>query len=85
MAALQAGVMNVPFAPVRGLLHTDYMRIRPDFKEIPNPYDPAERIAIVPAIAPTWPSSTDSSVIAPATWSPIPPATRGSSPRRPAA
>ncbi len=44
--------MNVPFAPVRGLLHTDYMRIRPDFKEIPNPYDPRERIAIVPALAP---------------------------------
>lgn len=44
--------MNVPFVPVRGLLGTDYMKVRPDFKEIPNPYDPAEPIAIVPAIAP---------------------------------
>jgi glutaconate CoA-transferase subunit A len=44
--------MNVPFVPVRGLLHTDYMTIRPDFREIPNPYDPAEPIAIVPAIVP---------------------------------
>lgn len=44
--------MNVPFVPVRGLLGTDYMRVRPDFKEIANPYDPAERIALVPAIAP---------------------------------
>lgn len=44
--------MNVPFAPVRGLLHTDYMRVRPDFKAIRNPYDPNEEIAIVPAIAP---------------------------------
>ena len=52
MAALQAGVMNVPFVPVRGLLGTDYMRVRPDFKEIANPYDPRERIALVPAIAP---------------------------------
>src|SRR3990170_245955 len=32
MNALQAGVMNVPFAPVRGLLHTDYMKVRPDFR-----------------------------------------------------
>lgn len=44
--------MNVPFAPVRGLIGTDYMRIRPDFLTIPNPYDPAEPIAVVPAIAP---------------------------------
>lgn len=44
--------MNVPFVPVRGLLGTDYMKIRPDFKEIPNPYDPGEPIVIVPAIAP---------------------------------
>lgn len=44
--------MNVPFAPVRGLLGTDYMKIRPDFKAIPNPYDPSELIAVVPALAP---------------------------------
>lgn len=44
--------MNVPFVPVRGLLGTDYMRIRPDFTTIANPYDPAEPIAVVPAIAP---------------------------------
>jgi glutaconate CoA-transferase subunit A len=52
MSALQAGVMNVPFVPVRGLLGTDYMRVRPDFRTIANPYDPGEEIAIVPAIAP---------------------------------
>jgi glutaconate CoA-transferase subunit A len=52
MSALQAGVMNVPFVPVRGLLGTDYMKVRPDFKEIANPYDPREPIAIVPALAP---------------------------------
>lgn len=44
--------MNVPFVPVRGLLCTDYMRVRPDFRVIPNPYDPREEIAVVPAIAP---------------------------------
>jgi glutaconate CoA-transferase subunit A len=52
MSALQAGVMNVPFVPVRGLLGTDYLRVRPDFLEVPNPYDPAEPIVLVPAIAP---------------------------------
>ena len=44
--------MNVPFAPVRGLLGTDYMKIRPDFLRIANPYNPAEDIALVPALAP---------------------------------
>jgi glutaconate CoA-transferase, subunit A len=44
--------MNVPFVPVRGLLGTDYMKIRPDFREIANPYDPTEAIALVPSIVP---------------------------------
>ena len=44
--------MNVPFVPVRGLLGTDYMRIRPDFLQIANPYNPDEDIALVPALAP---------------------------------
>ena len=44
--------MNVPFVPVRGLLGTDYMRVRGDFKAVPNPYDPREEIALVPAVAP---------------------------------
>jgi glutaconate CoA-transferase subunit A len=52
MSALQAGVMNVPFVPVRGLLGTDYMTVRPDFRAVPNPYDPREQIVIVPAVAP---------------------------------
>src|SRR4029453_3062433 len=52
MSALQAGVMNVPFAPVRGLLGTDYMKVRPDFRVVPNPYDPKEPIVLVPAVAP---------------------------------
>lgn len=44
--------MNVPFAPVRGLLHTDYLRVRPDFRTLPNPFDPSDEIVVVPAIAP---------------------------------
>ena len=44
--------MNVPFVPVRGLLGTDYLKVRPDFRVLPNPYDPKEPIVIVPAVAP---------------------------------
>ncbi|MEW9702698.1 CoA transferase subunit A [Paenibacillus sp. SI8] len=51
-AAIQAGAMGIPFIPVRGLVGTDYMRIRPDFQTITNPYDKKEQIAIVPAIRP---------------------------------
>jgi glutaconate CoA-transferase subunit A len=51
-AAIQAGAMGIPFIPVRGLVGTDYMRIRPDFQAITNPYDKEEQIAIVPAIRP---------------------------------
>lgn len=52
IAAIQAGAAGIPFTPVRGLLGTDYMRLRGDFKTMANPYDERERIAIVPAIRP---------------------------------
>ena len=29
--------MNVPFVPVRGLLGTDYMKVRPDFRVLLRP------------------------------------------------
>ncbi|WP_164716642.1 CoA transferase subunit A [Paenibacillus whitsoniae] len=51
-AALGAGAAGIPFVPVRGLIGTDYMAIRPDFRAITNPYDPSERVAVVPAIRP---------------------------------
>ncbi len=38
--------------PMRGVLGSDYMRIRDDFGEITNPFDSAERLAVVPAITP---------------------------------
>lgn len=44
--------MNIPFMPMRGLLGTDYMKVRPDFKAMPDPFAPGEEIAIVPAVAP---------------------------------
>lgn len=51
-AAIGAGASGIPFTPVRGLIGTDYMTIRPDFHVIPNPYHAEESIAIVPAIRP---------------------------------
>lgn len=51
-SAVLAGAMGIPFIPVRGLIGTDYMRIRPDFHIVSNPYDEQEQIAIVPAIRP---------------------------------
>ncbi|WNR43092.1 CoA transferase subunit A [Paenibacillus roseipurpureus] len=51
-AAIGAGASGIPFTPVRGLIGTDYMTIRRDFHIIPNPYAPAEHIAVVPAIRP---------------------------------
>lgn len=52
IAAIQAGAMGIPFIPVRGLIGTDYMRIRSDFQTITNPYDKEEKIAVVPSIRP---------------------------------
>jgi glutaconate CoA-transferase, subunit A len=43
--------MGVPFMPVRGVIGTDYLRIRPDFRVIRNPYG-NDDIAVVPAIRP---------------------------------
>lgn len=51
MAGLQAGALGLPFMPVLGLIGTDYMRIRPDFKIIKNPYGEDDLVAI-PAIKP---------------------------------
>ena len=44
--------MGLPFIPVPGLFGSDIMRVRPDFRTVANPYDPAETIVVVPALAP---------------------------------
>jgi glutaconate CoA-transferase subunit A len=38
--------------PVAGHVGSDYERLRPDFRVIPNPFDPAHRVMLVPAIRP---------------------------------
>jgi glutaconate CoA-transferase subunit A len=46
--------MGLPFMPARGIIGTDYQRVRPDFTVIENPYGgPQDReIALVPALTP---------------------------------
>lgn len=44
--------MGLPFIPVPGLAGSDIMRVRPDFRTVPNPYDPAETVVVVPPLVP---------------------------------
>ena len=48
---LQAGVQNLPFIPVLGLLGSDYLKYRSDLKTVKDPYTGKEYIAY-PAIIP---------------------------------
>ena len=52
-AALQAGAKGQPFAPLRGLIGTDLLRHRSDYRVIDNPFAPSapgDPIVVVPAI-----------------------------------
>lgn len=51
LAGLQAGASGLPFMPVRGHLESDYLKVRQDFRLIPDPYS-GEAILVVPPIAP---------------------------------
>ena len=54
-AGLQAAEKGIPFMPLRGILGSDLMGVRPDWKEIGNPYaasPDADPIALFPAIVP---------------------------------
>lgn len=43
--------MGLPFIPVRGVIGTDYTRVRSDFKTIKNPYG-EDDVLLVPAVNP---------------------------------
>ncbi len=49
--ALQAGASGLTFTPVPGLIGSDLMRVRGDFRVIADPYDEMS-VAVVPAITP---------------------------------
>ena len=50
--ALQASEKGVPFMPLRGVLGSDLLKGRPDWKVIDNPLAERDPILIVPAIQP---------------------------------
>jgi glutaconate CoA-transferase subunit A len=51
-AALQAAEKGLPFIPLRGIIGTDILRHRPDWKVIDNPFAQDDRIVALPAIRP---------------------------------
>jgi len=52
LMALQAGASGVSFTPVPGLLGSDLLGRRPDFRVVHDPFRPGERVVLVPAIVP---------------------------------
>jgi glutaconate CoA-transferase subunit A len=51
-AGLQAAEKGLPFLPLRGLIGTDVLRHRRDWKLIDNPFEPGDAIVALPAIRP---------------------------------
>ncbi len=53
-AALEAGRKDIPFIPLRGLLGSDLVVHRPDWKTIDNPFAQGDPILLLPAIRPDF-------------------------------
>lgn len=51
-SALQAAEKGLPFMPVRGILGSDLLLLRADWKVIANPFPPHDPILLVPALKP---------------------------------
>src|ERR1700686_717449 len=51
-AALQAAEKGVPFMPLRGLIGSDILKYRDDWKVIDSPFGNADPIVLLPAIKP---------------------------------
>ena len=49
---LQAAEKGVPFMPIRGILGSDLVKVRPDWRVIDNPFATDDPILLVPAIRP---------------------------------
>ncbi len=52
MPAFQAAEKGVPFMPLRGLIGSDILAYRPDWKVIDNPFGNHDPIVLLPAIVP---------------------------------
>lgn len=53
-AGLQAAEKGIPFMPLRGILGSDLLRVRPDWRVIDNPYGEHDPIVLIPAIRPDF-------------------------------
>jgi glutaconate CoA-transferase subunit A len=51
-AAFQAAEKGVPFLPLRGILGSDVLGVRPDWRVIDNPFADDDPIVLLPAIRP---------------------------------
>jgi glutaconate CoA-transferase, subunit A len=51
-AALRASEMGNPLAVLRGIIGSDILRVRPDWRVIDNPFTPDDRIVALPALTP---------------------------------
>lgn len=49
---LQAAEKGIPFAPIRGVIGSDLVEHRADWRVIDSPFDQSERILLVPALKP---------------------------------
>lgn len=51
-ASMEASVKGVPFMPLRGLIGSDLVAHRPDWKTLDNPYGDNDPIVLLPALKP---------------------------------
>jgi glutaconate CoA-transferase subunit A len=51
-SGLIAAEKGVPFLPIRGIVGSDLLKARPDWKVIENPFAAGDKIVVVPAIQP---------------------------------
>src|SRR5215208_3795057 len=49
LTGLTAAQKGVPFIPMRGLIGSDLLRVRPDWRVIENPFEPGDAIVAIPA------------------------------------
>jgi glutaconate CoA-transferase subunit A len=53
-AGIQAGMKGLPFIPLRGLIGSDILANRPDWKVVDNPFAPGDPVVVLPAIRPDF-------------------------------
>ena len=51
-AGFQAAEKGVPFMPLRGILGSDILNVRPDWRVIDNPFAESDPVVLLPAIRP---------------------------------